>query len=504
MLRLPSDVSCLAGGVREEILMSNVVVIDDDRSVCEMIRRSLEKIGLAVVTFAKPEDGLDAIRNKSPDVVLLDVVLPGTSGLEIFRKIRDIDRRLPIIFITAGSDSATAIRAMQLGGFDYVTKPLDLPSLSELVEKAIATRRMMNTPVALQMSDGEFPNSESFVGRSPPMLDVFKSIGRVAAQNVPVLIRGESGTGKELVARAIYQNSGRSGECFMAVNCAALPDNLLESELFGHEKGAFTGADRQRIGKFEACNGGTIFLDEIGDMSPLVQGKVLRLLQQQEFERVGGNKTIKTDVRIVTATNLDLDQMVLDGEFREDLFYRLNGITITLPPLRKRGDDVTLLLEYYLRVCAKEMNRPDCEGISPEALEILKHYPWPGNVREMHSVVRQSLLNSTGPVIVPSCLPSGLTIAVQSQAPEKRCFENRTGVPSDLAPFIDHRLAAESTNLYAETLEQMERYLVTRVLQATEGNQTRASEILGITRGKIRDRVNLFQITLDTVVSVEK
>ena len=484
--------------------MPNVVVIDDDRSVCEMIRRSLEKICLTVSSVATADDGLTLIRKVSPDVVLLDVMLPGTSGLEVFQKIRDIDRKLPIIFITAGSDSSTAIRAMQLGGFDYVTKPLDLPALSELVEKAIATRRMMNTPVAMHMSDGPFPETESFVGRSPAMLEVFKAIGRVAAQNVPVLIRGESGTGKELVARAIYQNSARSGECFMAINCAAMPDALLESELFGHEKGAFTGADKQRIGKFEACSGGTIFLDEIGDMSPLVQGKILRLLQQQEFERVGGNKTIKTDVRIVTATNLDLDQMVVDGEFREDLFYRLNGITITLPPLRKRGEDVSLLLEYYLRVCAREMNRHDCEGISPEALERLTQYSWPGNVREMQSVVRQSLLNATGPVIVPSFLPPELTTPMLSKTPELPQIDNATGVPSDLAPFVNRRLEADSRNLYAEALEQMERYLITRVLQATEGNQTKASEILGITRGKIRDRVNLFQISLGTVVSVEE
>ena len=484
--------------------MPNVVVIDDDRSVCEMIRRSLEKICLTVSSVSTADDGLTLIRNVSPDVVLLDVMLPGTSGLEVFQKIRDIDRKLPIIFITAGSDSSTAIRAMQLGGFDYVTKPLDLPALSELVEKAIATRRMMNTPVAMHMSDGPFPETESFVGRSPAMLEVFKAIGRVAAQNVPVLIRGESGTGKELVARAIYQNSARSGECFMAINCAAMPDALLESELFGHEKGAFTGADKQRIGKFEACSGGTIFLDEIGDMSPVVQGKILRLLQQQEFERVGGNKTIKTDVRIVTATNLDLDQMVVDGEFREDLFYRLNGITITLPPLRKRGEDVSLLLEYYLRVCAREMNRHDCEGISPEALEMLTQYSWPGNVREMQSVVRQSLLNATGPVIVPSFLPPELTTPMLSKTPELPQIDNATGVPSDLAPFVNRRLEADSRNLYAEALEQMERYLITRVLQATEGNQTKASEILGITRGKIRDRVNLFQISLGTVVSVEE
>lgn len=484
--------------------MTQVVVIDDDRSVGEMIRRSLDKVELTVLSLTKADEGLAAIRSESPDVVLLDIMLPGTSGLEVFQKIREIDRKLPIIFITAGTDSSTAIKAMQLGGFDYVTKPLDLPALNDLVEKAIATRRMMNTPVALHMTDGEFPDSESFVGRSPAMLEVFKSIGRVAAQNVPVLIRGESGTGKELVARALYQNSARFGECFMAVNCAALPDSLLESELFGHEKGAFTGADKQRIGKFEACNGGTIFLDEIGDMSPLVQGKVLRLLQQQEFERVGGNKTIKTDVRVITATNLDLDQMVIDGEFREDLFYRLNGITINLPPLRHRGDDVSLLLEYYLRVCAREMNRSDCEGISPEALDLLKAYSWPGNVREMQSIVRQSLLNSTGPVIVPSFLPMEVSTATRSKSANDITSANKTGVPSDLAPFVKRRLEADSRDLYAETLEQMERYLITRVLQATDGNQTKASEILGITRGKIRDRVNLFQISLDTTVSVEE
>lgn len=484
--------------------MTQVVVIDDDRSVGEMIRRSLGKVELSVLSVTKADEGLAAIRSESPDVVLLDIMLPGTSGLDVFQKIREIDRKLPIIFITAGTDSSTAIKAMQLGGFDYVTKPLDLPALNDLVEKAIATRRMMNTPVALHMTDGAFPDSESFVGRSPAMLEVFKSIGRVAAQNVPVLIRGESGTGKELVARALYQNSARSGECFMAVNCAALPDALLESELFGHEKGAFTGADKQRIGKFEGCNGGTIFLDEIGDMSPLVQGKVLRLLQQQEFERVGGNKTIKTDVRVITATNLDLDQMVIDGEFREDLFYRLNGITINLPPLRHRGDDVSLLLEYYLRVCAREMNRSDCEGISPEALDLLKAYSWPGNVREMQSIVRQSLLNSTGPVIVPSFLPLEVSTAAKSKGSTNIATTNKTGVPSDLAPFVKRRLEADSRDLYAETLEQMERYLITRVLQATDGNQTKASEILGITRGKIRDRVNLFQISLDTTVSVEE
>ncbi|MEZ6129996.1 MAG: sigma-54 dependent transcriptional regulator [Planctomycetaceae bacterium] len=480
--------------------MPNVLVIDDDRSVCEMVRQSLEKMNIDVTSALTADDGIRAIQTESPDVVLLDIMLPGTSGLEAFQQIRDTDRRLPIIFITSGTDSSTAIKAMQLGGFDYVTKPLDLPALNDLVEQALATRRMMSTPVALPLSNTESADAEAFVGRSSAMLEVFKSIGRVAAQNVPVLIRGESGTGKELVARAVYQNSARANECFMAVNCAALPDALLESELFGHEKGSFTGADKQRIGKFEACSGGTIFLDEIGDMSPLVQGKVLRLLQNQEFERVGGNRTIRTDVRVITATNLDLDQMVEDGDFREDLFYRLNGITITLPPLRDREDDVTLLLEHYMKVCAKQMGKRDCEGVSPEALSLLKAYSWPGNVREMQSVVRQALLNATGPVIVPSFLPPEVTGAA---IPRTSAVSDPIGVRSNLAPFVNDRLKARSQDLYAETLAQMERYLITRVLQETEGNQTKAAEILGITRGKIRDRVNQFGITLDKKVSLD-
>lgn len=483
--------------------MSRVVVIDDDRSVCEMIRRTLEKIDIATVTASTAERGIALIQEDATDVVLLDIMLPGTSGLDVFLQIRAIDRKLPIIFITSGTDSTTAIKAMQLGGFDYVTKPLDLPALSDLVAQALQTRRMMNTPVALPMSEQTNCDTEAFVGRSASMLEVFKSIGRVAAQNVPVLIRGESGTGKELVARAVYQNSDRSHECFVAVNCAALPDALLESELFGHEKGAFTGADKQRIGKFEACNGGTIFMDEIGDMSPLVQSKVLRLLQQQQFERVGGNVTIQTNVRVITATNLDLDQMVRDGEFREDLYYRLNGLTIKLPPLRDRGEDIVALLDHYLRFWSRQMCRNDIEGISPEALKLLTEYRWPGNVRELQSIVRQSLLNATGPVIVPSFLPPEVTGSLK-QAPEAGpSRENQTGVSSDLAPFVNERLEEESTDLYAETLEQMERYLMTRVLQFTEGNQTQAAEILGITRGKIRDRVKQFGISLDKKVSLE-
>ena len=481
--------------------MTTILVVDDDRAVRHMVQKSLSGLDYEVSNAGDGAEGLKSVGDIGPDVVLLDVMLPDGSGLDVFRQIREIDRRLPVIFITAADDSETAIEAMQLGAFDYLTKPLDLPKLNDLVERALENRRMMSVPVAIPTGDAKpEKDGDSFLGSSPEMLDVFKSIGRVARQKVNVLIRGESGTGKELVARSIYQHSDRSEECFMAVNCAAIPDNLLESELFGHEKGAFTGADSQRIGKFEQCNGGTIFLDEVGDMSPLVQGKVLRLLQQQEFERVGGNETIKTDVRIIAATNRDLEQMVEEGDFRADLFYRLNGVGIQLPPLRDRGKDIAILLEHFLNQLAHEMGKADIEGISPDALKLLNSYDWPGNIREMQSVVRQSLLNATGTVIATDSLPA----EVRGDSVNTSTTQPPDGLPSsDLAAFVDQQRVTETTDLYAETVEMMERYLITRVLRETDGNQTRAAEILGITRGKIRDRIATFGISLDKNVSLE-
>ncbi|QGQ22423.1 sigma-54-dependent Fis family transcriptional regulator [Gimesia benthica] len=488
--------------------MPEALVVDDDRTIREMVRSSLSKINVDIIQAGTAQEALEAIKTGSPEVVLLDIMLPVVSGLDVFREIRELDRRLPVLFITSSSESNVAIEAMQLGAFDYLAKPLDLPKLNDLVSKAIENRRLMNIPVALPVGGKKRSSGDQFVGRSPQMLEVFKSIGRVASENVNVLIRGESGTGKELVARAIYQHSPRSEECFMAVNCAALTETLLESELFGYEKGAFTGADRQRIGKFEQCNGGTIFLDEVGDMSQLTQGKVLRLLQEQKFERVGGNKTIETDVRIIAATNRNLEQMVKDGTFREDLFYRLNGMTISLPPLRERGNDIALLVEHYLNEACYEMGRTEIEGISSEALDQLLQYRWPGNVRELQSVVRQSLLNSTSPVIVPSFLPDDVSSQFKS-TPEvfqsEDPLDEDPALPlSDLQLFVDQRLAAQTKDLYSETLETMERYLLTRVLNETGGNQTRAAEILGITRGKIRDRIAQFGISLEKTVSIDE
>ena len=484
--------------------MTCVLVIDDDRTVLHLVERGLEGIVQRVETADNGADGLAACRAVAPDVVLLDIHLPDRSGLDLLRTIRDIDRRLPVIFITAGADSESAIEAMQLGAYDYLAKPLAVAKLRDLVSRAANTRRLMTTSVALRTGEVKGSFGDLFIGRSPLMLDVFKMIGRYAQQDVPVLIRGESGTGKELVARAIYQHSGRSDEPFMAVNCAALPDTLLESELFGHEKGSFTSADRRRIGKFEQCSGGTIFLDEVGDMSPLVQGKVLRLLQQQEFERVGGNETIKTDVRIIAATNRPLEDMVKSGEYRSDLIYRLNGVTISLPSLRDRGDDVRLLLQYFLNRHTRELKRTEIEGISGQAVDLLTEYDWPGNVRELESVVRASVLNASGPVIVPDFLPAEVVGDTFTRDAEPAVEEYASEIaspdglpPSDLRPLIERRLAEGSTDLYAETLEMMERFLMTRVLQETNGNQTKASDTLGITRGKVRDRIAAFEINLD-------
>ncbi|WP_397571836.1 sigma-54-dependent transcriptional regulator [Schlesneria sp. T3-172] len=496
--------------------MALVLVVDDDRSVRHMLTQTLESINYEVATAETAEQALVLVAERQPDVVLLDIMLPGRSGLDVLRDIQSIDRRLPVIFVTADSGSSTAIEAMQLGAYDYVSKPLDLPQLNRLVESAIDSRRLMSVPVALSVDSSGEQTGKLFVGRSPEILDVFKSIGRVAAQDVPVLIRGESGTGKELVAQALYQHSHRRGAPFMAINCAALPDTLLESELFGHEKGAFTGADRRRIGKFEQCHGGTIFLDEVGDMAPIVQGKVLRLLQDQRFERVGGNETIGTDVRVITATNRPLEEMVESKAFRADLLYRLNGMTIFLPPVRQRREDVPLLLKYFLSRALQSLNKTHIEGMSPECLEILMSYSWPGNVREMQSVVQQAVLNAIGPIIIPEFLPREVTrnrsaepVSVQakptpaaptptegSASPE----DSPTSTIADLGQFVDEQLKSNPKELYNSVIERVERYLFTRVLQETNGNQSQAAEILGVTRGKIRDRIATFNISMERKV----
>jgi DNA-binding NtrC family response regulator len=476
--------------------MSNLLVIDDDRTVHCMVTEAFNESPVEVWAARNVEEGLEMVK-RGPDLVLLDIVMPEVSGLEAARQIHALDPKLPMIFITGRGTSDTAIEAMKLGAYDYLLKPLDLPKLRDLVGRALEIRRLMNVPVQLPREEHIAPVGDQLVGRSLQMQDVYKAIGRVAPQNVTVLIHGESGTGKELVARAIYHHSDRSEGKFLAVNCAAIPEALLESELFGHEKGSFTSADQRRIGKFEQCNGGTIFLDEVGDMSPLVQSKVLRVLQEQRFERVGGAQTIQTDVRIITATNRDLKKMVAEGDFREDLYYRLNGFAIEVPPLRNRGDDVLLLLQHCLERFNRELGK-DVHGIAPEALDLLLRYSWPGNVRELEAVMRQSLLQTTGSVILPEFLPDFVRRENAEESPGEASDESA----SNLKGWVDSRLRNQSHDMYREILQLTERYLLTMVLRATGGNQSQAAKLLGITRGSLRSKIRALGISLGASVTV--
>ncbi len=523
--------------------MTAVLLIDDDRSVCHTVSRGLENDpSIEVFSVTDGEAALRVLNDNAPSVCLLDVYLGDENGLELFHKIRAIDGKIPVIFITSDTSSQTAIQAMHAGAYDYLAKPIDVGQLRQLTRSAIRAREMMDQPVALKV--GASVDTGGFVGRSKAMIEVYKQIGRVAAQDVTVLVRGESGSGKELVSRALVEHSSRRDGPFVAVNCAAIPDQLLESELFGHEQGAFTGADRRRIGRFEQCDGGTIFLDEIGDMSPMIQGKVLRLLQDQKFERVGGNEQISTDVRVIAATNRPLEEMVADGEFREDLLYRLNGFMINLPPLRDRREDIPALLEFFMARAKDEMSREELTGIGPEAFEFLTKYDWPGNVRQLQSVVRQSVLNATGNVVTHESLPEFIVhpsapegvgpppmansaerqsavaeeIAASGQRPtgesevspafvavaENNSSEAEgTAKPSwSLQHFIEDRLASGTQDLYSEVIECVEKELFARVLQETGGNQSKTATILGITRGKVRDRIANYKITFDSNVNV--
>ncbi|MGE3779510.1 MAG: sigma-54-dependent transcriptional regulator [Pirellulaceae bacterium] len=478
--------------------MPTVLVVDDDRTVLRLVEKAMREKEISVLTATNAADGLAAVQAHRPDMLLLDIQLPDTLGLEIAQQVRDIDPLLPIAYITVSDASDLAIEAMKLGAYDFLLKPLDVGYLQEVVGRALETRRLMQVPVDVETSvEGEKEEQhDALVGRSPKMLEVYKEIGRVAAQDVTVLIYGESGTGKELVARAIFQHSRRKGKPFLAVNCAALTETLLESELFGHEKGSFTGADRRRIGKFEQCNGGTIMLDEVGDMSPSVQSKVLRLLQEQRFERVGGLDTVETDVRIIAATNRGLEQMVEDGRFRLDLFHRLNDYRINLPPLRERGDDIELLVEHFLTRFSRSL-RKQVQGVSPEVLKRLKEYAWPGNVRELQTVLKKSVLRAVGPVLAPEFLPD-IVRAPEAVGEDRSSSDGLP--PHDLKDFLDEREQVRALNLYAATLEMMERYLITRVLRQVEGNQSRASQQLGITRGSLRHKIRELGISIERVV----
>ena len=433
-----------------------ILVVDDDRGHRTMLRALLAESGYEALEAEDGDAGVEAVRTHPVDAVLLDLRMPRVGGIEALEAIKAVRPDLPVIVLTAYASVDTAVAAMKKGAFDYLTKPVDAADLSRVLDKALEFRRLEEEIRLLRERLGERFDFSSIIGRSRPMRELFETLALVAPSDATVLITGESGTGKELVANAIHQNSPRRDKPFVKVNCAALHENLLESELFGHERGAFTGATAQRKGRFELAHGGTLFLDEIGDMSPATQAKVLRVLQEGEFERLGGSRTLKVDVRVIAATHRDLEAMVAEGAFRQDLYYRLSVVPVHLPPLRDRPEDIPLLAEHFLRIYA-EKNRKAVAGFTPEAMDLLVRHPWPGNVRELQNAVERAVILCLGERVTPRELPPALQGAAAA-APQ---------APIPAGP---------------RTLKDAERELILRTLEQTGGNRTRAAQILGISR----------------------
>jgi nitrogen regulation protein NR(I) len=477
--------------------MSKLLLIDDETDVQYSFQRIFDSPEIELTTASSGEEGLKLIPKIKPDLVLMDIRMGGMNGLETLRRIRQMDSKLLVILMTAYGTTQMAIEAMKLGAYDYLLKPFDVVKLKDIVNNALKAAHDMRQIVSYQPLLESEDYELGIVGRSEAMQQVFKMIGQVAGTDATALITGESGTGKELVARAIYHHNNRNTQPFLAVNCAAIPEQLLESELFGHERGAFTGATLQRIGKFEQCNGGTIFLDEIGDMTPATQTKILRVLQSGTFERVGGNTPLKVDVRIIAATNKPLEEAVAAREFREDLFYRLNVVRIHIPPLRYRREDVPLLVNYFLKKFARDEEAAP-KSISTGVIKALEGYHWPGNVRELENIVRRALVVVKGDAILLSDLPP--EIVGQAASPSAAAPVSAAPAGSGDAGVTD--VVALTRKLFQwarkdpklKLIPAVERELVLQALKETSGNQVQAAKLLGITRATLRKRIEKFGI----------
>ena len=473
--------------------MSKLLLIDDEADVQYSFRRIFDSPEIEVATASSGEEGLKAIPKFKPDLVLMDIRMGGINGLETLRRIRALDSKLLVILMTAYGTTQTAIEAMKLGAYDYLLKPFDVPRLQDIVNNALKAARDMRQVVSYQPLLESEDYELGIVGRSEPMQQVFKVIGQLAASDATALITGESGTGKELVARAVYHHSHRNAQPFLAVNCAAIPEQLLESELFGHERGAFTGATMQRLGKFEQCNQGTIFLDEIGDMTPTTQTKILRVLQSGTFERVGGNQPIQVDVRVIAATNKPLEQAVAARQFREDLFYRLNVVRIHIPPLRERREDIPLLVNYFLNKLARDAKQPP-KSVATNVIRALEKYHWPGNVRELENAVRRAHVMAKGDAILLGDLAAEISGAGSSPAALSPAGPSGEGAAADLAALGRQLFRWARRDPKLKVLPAIERELVIQSLKETDNNQVQAAKLLGITRATLRKRIEKFGI----------
>ncbi len=460
---------------------AKILLIEDDPGISDTLRRLLAEEGHEVAVERRGDEGLARAGRDIFNLVITDLRLPGLSGLDLVRQLHAAQPRLPIILTTAYGTTETAIEATKFGAYDYLLKPFDFPQLIELVRKAADSNRLMSEPVTL----GAGGANDALVGQSAAMQAIYKEIGRVASRPVPVLIRGETGTGKELIARAIYQHSDRSGAPFIAVNCAAIPETLLESELFGHEKGAFTGAQARRIGRFEQAHRGTILLDEIGDMTPATQVKLVRFLQERRLQRLGGREDIPLDVRVLAATHRDLETAIAQKEFREDLYYRLNVVAINLPPLRQRREDIGDLTRYFLRKHGPSLGHAE-PSIQSEAIEFLEAEPWPGNVRQLENVVRKALLLAQNYTINAGHVRTVLDKPPAPDFSPKRAFGDYIG------ELLASAKRGELSDAHARALGAAERELFTRAIAEAGGNQAKAARWLGVTRVTMKAKLVQF------------
>ena len=462
---------------------ARILVADDEDGLRWVLEKGLRQAGYDVTAVKDGAAALEAFEAEPFDLVFLDVRMPGIDGLTLLGRLREIRADACVIVMTAHGTMDTAIQAMQRGAYDYLAKPFDLDEVLLLTERALTARRLTQEVTRLKSGLQEVWEFGAIIGRHPRMQEVYKTIGRVAASDVTVLLRGESGTGKELVASAIHHYSRRAGRPFVAVSCAAIPATLLESEMFGHERGAFTDAKERRLGKLELAHGGTLYLDEIGDMPVELQTKLLRALQERTIERLGGQESIRIDVRVLAATNRDLEVLMKEGRFREDLYYRLNVVTVNLPPLRERRRDIPLLIEHLLAKYAGELGD---RGVAPEALDRLVGYDWPGNVRELENVIQRAMVMATSGIILPEHLPIGPVSAAASvsvDAPLEEVIERK------LVECVRGLREHASANLYDLMIGLVEKPLLRAVLRETAGNQVRAAQILGINRNTLRKKL---------------
>jgi nitrogen regulation protein NR(I) len=480
--------------------MERILIVDDDQSMRYSLNRMLEGQGLQLSLAKNGAEALERFEQDRPDLVVMDIKMPGQSGLEVLREIKERDPKALVILMTAFGTTETAIEAMKYGAFDYILKPFDIPQMRGLVERALEVSRMMKKIVSLPDREEAEAAEETLVGSSTAMQQIYKMIGQVAPTEVTVLLRGESGTGKEMAARAVYHHSRRGDKSFLPVNCAAIPETLLESELFGHEKGSFTGALTRRIGKFEQCHGGTLFLDEIGDMTPATQAKILRVLQDRQFERLGGSERITVDVRVIVATNKDLEKAIREGSFRQDLYYRLKVVTLQLPPLRDRKEDIPELVRYFLRRFRADINR-EVADISPRALEKLMRYHWPGNVRELENTVKRALVIAKGhTLLAEDFLLEGMD--AEMGPAEHLDLEER--LQKLMEPVFKELLELSRRSPGADLMSELEKILIKRALQETRGNQVQAAILLGISRNTLRSKIERYRIRKDVAIVEEE